>query len=125
MLGITVDGQSKAYPVKTVLREKLIQDKVVSMPVLLIVGPDKTSLRVFEAQLPMEARTLTFVRNPDDSLGAGDPLLLDRESGGTWNFKGCAVAGKWTGHCLAEVDASKDYCFDWFNHHRATAVFNK
>ncbi len=38
MIGVTVDGQSKAYPIETILAAKLIQDRVEGSPVVLVVG---------------------------------------------------------------------------------------
>jgi hypothetical protein len=46
---------------------------------------------------------------------------VERQS--LWNFHGCATDGRLMGQCLAQIDANKDYSFDWMNHHPATAVF--
>ena len=43
MLGVTLGGASKAYPLKTILATKLIQDKIDSESVLILVGPDQSS----------------------------------------------------------------------------------
>jgi hypothetical protein len=117
MLGITVAGQSKAYPVGAILAARVIQDQVGAVPVLIVVGPDTASIRVFEGKVAGGAAELTFVR------GSGDSLMTDAESGSTWNFQGCAVGGKLAGQCLKEIDAHKDYWFDWMNHHPDSAVF--
>ncbi len=117
MLGVTVAGQNKAYPIDAILAAKVIQDQVGGVPVLIVVGPDAASIRVFEGKVEGEAAGLTFVR------GSGDKLISDAETGSTWNFQGCAVDGKLAGRCLKEIDAHKDYWFDWMNHHPETAVF--
>jgi hypothetical protein len=111
MLGVTVAGKNKAYPINSILEAKLIQDNVADSPVLLVVGPDGSSIRVFEAA------ELTFAR------GEGDKVMQDAETGSRWNFQGCAVDGKLAGRCLREIDAYKDYWFDWMNHHPETGVF--
>src|SRR5207245_2901190 len=69
MLGVTVAGKNKAYPIKSILAAKLIQDEVGDSPVLLVVGPDGSSIRVFEAA------ELTFAR------GDGDRVMQDAETG--------------------------------------------
>jgi len=74
-------------------------------------GPDGSSIRVFEAA------ELTFAR------GEGDKVIQDAEMGSRWNFQGCAVDGKLAGRCLREIDAYKDYWFDWMNHHPETGLF--
>jgi hypothetical protein len=115
MLGIIVAGQSKAYPIEAILRTKLIQDRVGDLPILVVVGPDQASIRVFEGNLDNEP--LTFAR------GAADQGMTDVETGSIWNFQGCAVQGKLAGRCLVEIDSHEDYWFDWMNHHPESAVF--
>jgi Protein of unknown function (DUF3179) len=115
MLGIVVAGQSKAYPIEAILRTKLIQDQVADLPLLVVVGPDGTSIRVFEGKI--ENEPLTF------ATGTADHEMNDVETGSVWNFQGCAVAGKLAGRCLVQIDAHKDYWFDWMNHHPESAVF--
>jgi hypothetical protein len=110
MLGVTMAGTNKAYPINSILAAKLIQDEVAKTPMLIVVGPDGASIRVFEAA------ELTFVR------GEGDRVMQDAETGSGWNFQGCAVDGKLAGRCLKEIDVHKDYWFDWMNHHPETAV---
>jgi hypothetical protein len=117
MLGITVAGQSKAYPLGTIFAAKVIQDQIGGSPILVVVGPDAASIRVFEGKVEGDATELTFVR------GSGDRLMGDAETGSTWNFQGCAVDGRLAGRCLKEIDAHKDYWFDWMNHHPQSTVF--
>ncbi len=82
--------------------------------VLLLLGPDNASVRAFEPG------KLTFVRaqNPTD-----DAFMTDTESGSTWSFQGCVVAGKLSGQCLKPVDGHKSFWFDWVNHYRETSVY--
>jgi hypothetical protein len=111
MLGVTVAGKNKAYPIDAILAAKVIQDQVAGSPVLVVVGSDGASIRVFDAA------ELTFTR------GEGGRVTQDAETGSGWNFQGCAVDGTLAGRCLKEIDAHKDYWFDWMNHHPDTAVF--
>lgn len=117
MIGVTVAGQNKAYPVETVLAARLIQDRVGGTPVLLVVGPDGASIRVFEGVVEGKDATLIFAK------GLGDAVMSDTETGSTWNFQGCAVEGEMAGRCLKEIDAHKDYWFDWMNHHPDSSVY--
>lgn len=117
MLGATVNGQSKAYPIETVLAAKMIQDRIEASPVVVVVGPDGTSIRAFEVGMDAEGSTLRF------APGEGDAAMRDVQTGSAWNFHGCAVEGSLTGRCLKAIDAHKDYWFDWMNHHPASAVY--
>jgi Protein of unknown function (DUF3179) len=112
MIGITLAGRSKAYPIEAVLGAKLIQDRIDGAPVVVVVGPDGASIRAFAVDAGS-----TFIG------GEGDVVMRDAQTGSAWNFQGCAVEGKLVGQCLKQVDAHKDYWFDWMNHHPETAVF--
>jgi hypothetical protein len=116
MIGVTVDGHSKAYPIEAILAAKLIQDRIEGSPVVLVVGADGASIRAFNATMD-DGATLTFAG------GEGEAAMRDAQTGSVWNFQGCAVEGKFTGRCLKQIDAHKDYWFDWMNHHPGSAVF--
>jgi hypothetical protein len=121
MLGLTASGQSKAYPVKSILAAKIIQDRIAGDSIVILVGPDHTSVRVFQARTSEEP--LTFLPVADADQSSGDGLMYDAGTASVWNFQGCAIRGQLAGHCLVQLDASKDYWFDWMNHHPTTAVF--
>jgi hypothetical protein len=116
ILGVTNAGVSKAYPLKAILAAKIVQDQVGDFPLLIVVGPDGSSIRVFNGRLGSFAMTFT------SATGAGS-IMRDAETGSNWNFEGCALSGKLAGQCLQEIDSNKDYWFDWLNHHPATQMF--
>ena len=114
MLGIAAFGASRAYLYDAVLKEKLVQDRIGGEPVLLVVGPDGTSVRAFRRKLPDVADT------PDFYMMAGEPgVFMDSAQGRYWNFQGCAASGV----CLEPVNMIKDYWFDWRHYHPDTSVF--
>lgn len=113
MLGVHAAGASRAFPYNAILKEKLIVDQVGTQPVLVVLGPDNRSVRVFERRSSGQ-----FYRLTDPNA-----LLMDAETGSQWNFQGCAVSGALKGTCLAHVEALKDYWFDWRNYNPATTVY--
>jgi hypothetical protein len=125
VLGMNVFGARRAYPVEKILREKLIQDRIGGEPVLLVVGPDGKSIRVFRARFHSnEGAAPDYYRLGSSLEAAADaPLFLDSATGSEWNFAGCAVKGKLIGSCLEPIWAIKDYWFDWRNYHPDTTVF--
>lgn len=129
MLGISAFGTSRAFPVKRILQEKLIEDRVGTEPVLVVLGPDNKSIRVFRSRLNAGEPSADFYRNVEmkgsDQHALTDPMMIDSATGSHWNFRGCAVSGKLTGRCLEEVPAIKDYWFDWRNYHADTSVFRR
>jgi Protein of unknown function (DUF3179) len=123
VLGISRNETAKAYPVQSVLAEKLVQDQIAGEPVLLVVGPDQTSIRVFQGTFGGRPTTFTYIRDANPYAAANEQVMTDVATGSVWNFQGCAVAGPEQGHCLREIDAHKDYWFDWLNHHPSSAIF--
>lgn len=121
MLGVHTAEAARAFPYNTVVNEKLIQDRVGSKPILIILGPDNRSVRVFEQRIPSISATPQFYRVPDLKSGA---LFLDAQTGSEWNFQGCAIQGSLNGVCLTQLNVIKDYWFDWRNYNPATTVFS-
>jgi hypothetical protein len=129
MLGVDAFGASRAFPFAAVRKDKLVQDRLGSEPILLVTGSDDQSVRVFRRRIPGSASEPNFYRILGSSPGpvAQQPqppaLFMDAETGSGWNFAGCAVSGKLKGVCLQQVYAFKDYWFDWRNYHPKTTVY--
>jgi hypothetical protein len=109
MVGVQAGGASRAFPYERVLKEKLVKDRVGTEPVLLVVGPDWQSIRVF--------------RTGEDFYRIDAGILMDAPTGSEWNFQGCAVSGKEKGVCLERIAAVKDYWFDWRNYNPQTTIY--
>jgi hypothetical protein len=117
VFGVDAFGASRAYPVARILAAQLIEDRLGSEPILLVVGPDAKSIRAFQARLPGQTIAPEYYKTTD--------LFMDSETGSEWNFTGCAVSGKRRGSCLMPVYALKDYWFDWRNYHPETTIFKR
>ena len=118
MLGVHAAGASRAFPYDTVLREKMVEDRIGGEPIMLVVGSDNQSVRAFRRRIPGGAAVPEFYREPRE-----DALLLDDATGSRWDFRGCAVAGKSQGICLDRIEAIKDYWFDWRHYNPTTTVY--
>jgi hypothetical protein len=132
MLGIRAFGASRAFPFERVIAEKLVQDRVGTEPVLLVVGPDAQSVRAFRQRVPGASGVPEFYRTVDerpltklDAASASVPLLMDSATGSRWNFQGCAMEGKAKGLCLESIEVIKDYWFDWRHYNPRTTVYGK
>ena len=117
VLGIVQNGASRAYPMSSVLADKPVQDTLAGTPVLLVMGPDRKSVRAFVSRI--HGQDAEFFRQQDSN----DWALIDSVSGSKWSFAGCAVSGPNTGACLTPVDILKDYWFDWKNYHPDSSVY--
>jgi hypothetical protein len=141
LIGIEIAGVNRAYPVKTLIAESPVQDRLGGSPIVLVAGPDKKSIRAFVSRV--DGVDLEFFRDtvkdsaPDAQKSAGSKTetpkaepstsewsLIDSQ-GGRWNFRGCAVAGPLLGKCLQPLSAIKDFWFDWRNYHPETTVYQR
>ena len=132
MLGIRAFGASRAFPFEKAIQAKLIQDRVGSEAVLLVVGPDAQSIRAFRQRIAGVDGVPEFYRTVEerapaklDPASAAAPLLMDDATGSRWNFQGCAVEGKAKGTCLERIEVVKDYWFDWRNYNPQTTVYGQ
>ncbi len=125
MLGIRAFGASRALLYDAVIADKLVEDRVGSEPVILVVGPDGQSVRAFRRRIPDSGTDAEFYRATDGTPQAANPLFVDDATASAWNFQGCAVAGKLKGTCLDPVELIKDYWFDWRNYNPSTTVFRE
>jgi hypothetical protein len=124
MVGVEHNGAARAYVLERLLKQKLVQDMVGGAPVIVVVGPDDKSIRVFEAGIQGQQGVPEFYRQPV-GRDANDAILIDSATGSGWTFKGCAVMGPAKGQCLRPLPALKDYWFDWQLYHPNTTVHSK
>ena len=118
VVGVTVNGASKAYPFDAEVRQSPIIDDVGGMPVFLVVGEDKKSVRAFERLV--DGRKLEFFLKP----GSSSLVLVDAETGSEWDFTGKANGGPLSGRQLKKVAVLNDYWFDWKAYHPNTIVYD-
>jgi hypothetical protein len=126
MIGVEHNGAARAYVLDRVLKQKLIQDWIGGTPVIVVVGPDGKSVRVFEVSTDEKKGVSDFYRDPDAEKPGADiaqrAILIDSATGSAWTFQGCAVRGPTSGKCMRPISAIKDYWFDWHSYHPNTTV---
>lgn len=151
IVGLELEGASRAYPWTALVKQSPVLDHVGGKSILVAIGPDGQSFRVFVSQI--DGKDAEFFLKGEEGAtsdgtagtspaGAGtsrpgtveaaqkpaasDPkpwLLLDTATASEWNFQGCAVSGPAQGKCLQRVPALKDYWFDWRNYHPETTIY--
>ena len=127
VVGLTIGGASRAYPWDRLVKQSPIVEPVGGTPVLVAVGPDGKSFRVFISRVDGKDAEF-FLKGEAESkaaapAGAKPWALLDTATASEWNFQGCAVSGAAQGKCLDRVPALKDYWFDWRNYHPDTTIY--
>ncbi len=126
VIGLSIDGSARAYPWETFTKQSPIIDRVNGTPLLLALGPDGKSFRVFVARI--DGHDAEFFLQTDagaapESEAKKEWTLIDSTTASQWNFQGCAISGPALGKCLGRVPALKDYWFDWRNYNHGTTVY--
>jgi uncharacterized protein DUF3179 len=117
VIGITAGGKSVAYPFSALEKQSPIVDTVGAVPIVIVLGDDKRSVRAFERTV--DGRRLEFFQSVEKTPAQ----LVDSETGSTWNFEGKAVAGPLAGRQLQQVSVLEDYWFDWRIYHPDTTIY--
>jgi hypothetical protein len=117
VMGLTSNGAAKAYPLEAIERQSPIVDRVGGVPLLVLLGEDKKSVRAFETRV--DGRELEFYVRAD----AGAWRMFDGETRSEWDFTGRAVSGALAGRQLKKIALLKDYWFDWKLYHPQTLVY--
>jgi len=119
VIGVTAGGKSVAYPLTALQKQSPIIDMVGSVPIVIVLGDDKRSVRAFERTV--DGRRLEFFQKTENNT----LQLIDAETGSTWNFEGKATTGPLSGRELKKVFVLEDYWFDWRIYHPDTTVYTR
>lgn len=117
VVGVSINGQSKAYPFSALQEKKLIIDSVGGIPVLILLGDDKKSVRGYERKVG--GRELEFFVKTQPRVME----LIDAETGSEWDFAGKATRGPLSGQQLQKLFVLKDYWFDWKTYNPDTQIY--
>ena len=115
VVGVTAGTYTKAYPMPAIQKQSPIVDTIGTTPVVIVLGPDRRSVRAFVRRI--DGRTLDLFARPESAL------LMDAQTGSEWDFTGRAVAGPMTGKSLSKLEVLNDYWFDWQTYNPKTAVY--
>ncbi len=117
VVGVTLNGVAKAYPFDALVKQNLILDDVGGVPIFIVLGDDKRSVRAFESSI--DGRKLEFFLKPNTSTF----VMVDAETGSEWDFTGKATGGQLNGRQLKQIAILNDYWFDWVSYNPKTIVY--
>ena len=121
IIGVVINGSAQAYPLaKLTAQSPVLLDVRGGQPIMLVLGPDGKSVRVFSRQVAGQDHEFYghSATNPSEPWSLTDDTTLSQ-----WNFDGCAVTGEMKGQCLTQIAALKDYWFDWQHYHPHSGIF--
>ena len=114
VIGLEVDGAWSAYPVETVHSQQVINDRVGSVPVLIVYTSSTDTVTAFSRRL--EGRTVSF-------KPSGAEELADIETGSVWNSDGLCLRGGLRGKKLDFITPLPSFWFAWAEFHPDTRVY--
>ena len=115
IVGLSMGGASKAYPMSKLERESPVIDTLGGVPIVIVVN--EKSVRAF--QRAVDDRLLEFFSRP----GASPLRLIDAETGSEWDFAGKCASGPLVGSQLKKIATLSDYWFDWKAYHPDTMIY--
>ncbi len=122
VLGIFMNGEAKAYPVRILIWHEIVNDIVGSHPVVVTLCPLTGSGLAFHAKGTSGERILFGVSG---RVYNSNLLLYDRATESLWSqLKMQAVTGKMTGTALKPVPLLDTTWRDWRKRHPNTMVLS-
>ena len=115
VLGISNGGAHKAYPVALLREERVVNDVVGGVPVVIVASPVSSAARVY-------ARGERSFMPEEGQIGV--PRRLLDSAGTVWQVGDDALTNaSGPGDTLARIPASVSYWFGWFAFHPDTDVY--
>lgn len=112
VLGIAHGGHAKAYDWNDLVREKLIEDSLPHLPVVILLEQDGASFHVWNRKL--DTTVFRFKKIP------GSDLFKDINTSSTWNSQGRSIDGPLKGRSLETVQAYQEFWHSWRTFHPGT-----
>ena len=116
VIGLRLDGHVKAYSVAGLARDRVVDDLVGDVPIVVVFDGASESGAVFSRD--SAGRRLTF------RPGAGPLDMVDADTGSTWDgLLGVAISGRLTGTVLQQIPITYGFWFAWSDFYPETDLF--
>ncbi len=114
VIGLELNGDARAYPLRILIWHEIVNDTVGGVPVAVTYCPLCNSSIVFDRRLG--ARVLTF--GTTGKLRRSDLVMYDRQTQSWWQqFTGTAIVGELTGSELKLIPARLESFAQFKAHH--------
>jgi hypothetical protein len=117
VLTIEHDGQPVAYPYSFLESNPVLNDSIGDLDFVALFDSGTLSAFVDAAQDPLTSGSVVaFDRRVDGrvlNFDLSEGLIVDRETGSTWNLAGLAVDGQSAGTRLKPVLYGEHFWFAW------------
>ena len=116
IIGLTVGGASRAFPLAALDRVRVINEELGGQPILVVHQPKSDTTTAFVAHA--NGMRLMF-----ESANADAKELSDRETRSRWDAYGNCTSGKLKGTQLESLIMEPEYWFAWSEFHPTTTIF--
>jgi len=121
VIGITINGQSRAYPLRILVWHEIVNDTIDDQHIAITYCPLCGTAMVFSRQY--RERTLSF--GVSGLLYNSDVLMYDRATESLWSQLGMqAVSGEYKGQPLDWLPSTQTSWEDWQQKHPQTLVLS-
>jgi hypothetical protein len=116
ILGLDVDGASKAFPLTALRQVRVVNDELGGEPTLIVHQPGSDTTTAFLASVG--GKTLKF-----SPAKAEATELIDQDTRSRWDAYGQCISGRLKGTRLRALILEPEYWFAWSEFHRQTAIY--
>jgi len=116
ILGLDVDGASRAFPLDALRQLSVLNDVLGGKPILVVHQRGSETTTAFIARA--RGRKLTFA-----AANAAGTELRDEETGSRWSAYGDCTGGALKGAALEPLILEPEYWFAWSEFHRETTIY--
>jgi len=118
-IGLVINGQPAYYPFSRLAEERVVNDTVAGLPILVVFQPEIATALVFKREV--DGQELTFAAADSASSRF---VLKDVETGSRWTaLTGGVLDGPLDGSSLERVPATTSFWFGWKDFHPDTYVY--
>jgi len=127
IFGLERDGVARAYPLDTLLAHRVVNDRFLDEPIVLVVGGPRLiveghSVRSGPARYDAGAEVRAYRRGSHEFRGGEAPDRLTDEAGLDWRVEEEALAGP-DAQRLERVPGVLAYWFGWQSYHPRTQLY--
>jgi hypothetical protein len=116
ILGLQLKDGEKAYPLSALRKERVINDRIAGMPVVVVHQPTSDTTTAFD---PRHNGKILKFQAPDGEANR----LVDLETHSSWNAYGLCLSGKLKGTQLKPLVLEPEFWFAWSEFHAKTEVY--
>jgi len=117
VLGLDVDGASRAFPLTALRTAKVVNEPLGGKPIVIVHQAESDTTTAFVARA--RGKTLTFTAANDKATE-----LRDAETGSRWTPYGECTGGALKGATLEALILEPEYWFAWSEFHSGTTIYS-